>query len=196
MIRNCEVYGSITDNNYVGGVAAVNLGLIQNCRNYAEVDSLETGETWEYEDWMSGYGAGGIAGLCATSRDVEGILPVCAVIDCYNYADVTAMSYAGGIVAYLDDRTNGQAPASSVQELVQSSDFVMPSEQAQDSELSEMTAEEGGALFLSALPQLWDRYGKKHERPQNVVEYTGSGNLRGSELGRYFRVRKSGGSPV
>lgn len=143
MIRNCEVYGSITDNNYVGGVAAVNLGLIQNCRNYAEVDSLETGETWEYEDWMSGYGAGGIAGLCATSRDVEGILPVCAVIDCYNYADVTAMSYAGGIVAYLDDRTNGQAPASSVQELVQSSDFVMPSEQAQDSELSEMTAEEG-----------------------------------------------------
>lgn len=132
-IRNCEVYGAVTGYHYVGGIAAINLGLIQNCKNYASVTSLEDGQTMEYNHWTDGYGAGGIAGLCATARSETEIPEICAIIDCENYGDVTGKSYAGGITAYLDDRTDELAPASSVQELVQNKDFTTPFEQMQES---------------------------------------------------------------
>ncbi len=135
-IRNCEVYGTVTGYHYVGGIAAINLGLIQNCKNYASVTSLEDGQTIEYSHWTDGYGAGGIAGLCATTRNETEIPEICAIIDCENYGSVTGKSYAGGIVAYLDDRTDELAPASSVQELIQNKDFTTPSDQFQESDAS------------------------------------------------------------
>lgn len=152
-IKDCEVYGTITAYNYAGGITAFNCGVIQNCRNYAAVTSLETGETWKYKDWTSGYGAGGIAGFCATNEE-ESHPDVCAVIHCDNYGEVTAMSYAGGIVAYLKDKTSGNAPASSVQEMIQNDSFVTPSEQWEEdgeTETEELTEtyirEEGGKLY-------------------------------------------------
>ncbi len=132
-IRGCEVYGTVTGYNYVGGIAGISVGLIEDCRNYASVTSLEDGLTMEYSHWTDGYGAGGIAGLCATTRSEtqkeERLPEICAIINCENYGDVTGKSYAGGIVAYLDDRTQALAPASSVQELVQNEDFITPLEQ-------------------------------------------------------------------
>lgn len=128
-VRGCEVYGTVVGYNYVGGIAAISVGLIENCRNYASVTSLEDGRTMEYNHWTDGYGAGGIAGLCATTENEEKIPETCAIIDCENYGNVTGKSYAGGIVAYLDDRTEEMAPASSVEELVQNEDFITPLEQ-------------------------------------------------------------------
>lgn len=139
-MKNCEVYGNVTAYNYVGGITAFNFGVIKECKNFAAVTSLEDGETWKYKDWTSGYGAGGIVGFCATSEeDNPGI---CAVINCDNYGEVTAMSYAGGIVAYLKDKTSGNAPASSVQEMVQSYGFATPSEQWE--EAGEAETDEAG----------------------------------------------------
>ncbi len=139
-VRNCEVHGQVTGCNYVGGIAAISVGLIQDCRNYAFVTSLEDGQTMEYTHWTDGYGAGGIAGLCATSRSERKIPDICAITDCHNYGDITGQSYAGGIVARLDDRTEDQAPASSVQELVENFDFVTPSEQTSPSNTDRHTA--------------------------------------------------------
>ena len=149
-IKNCEVYGTVTDCNYVGGVTAFNLGEIYNCRNFASVTSLETGETWAYKDWMSGYGAGGIAGFCASSED-EDNSGICAILNCDNYGEVTAMSYAGGIVAYLRDKTSGQAPASSVQEMVQNYGFATPSEQWEEESEAEDFAEPDDAVVSTGI---------------------------------------------
>ncbi len=145
-IRDCEVYGSITAYNYVGGITAFNFGVIQHCRNYAAVTSLETGETWKDKNWMSGYGAGGIAGLCATDQEVT-YPDICFIIKCDNYGEVTAMSYAGGIVACLEDKTSGNAPANSVQELVQIDSFTTPSEQWEEAEDSASIGEDDGKHY-------------------------------------------------
>lgn len=148
-IKDCEVYGTITAYNYAGGITAFNFGLIQCCKNYAAVTSLETGETWEYKNWTSGYGAGGIAGSCATDQEEE-YPDVCVIIYCDNYGEVTAMSYAGGIVAHLEDKTSGNAPASSVQELVQNDSFKTPSElweETEDSESSKSVREDDGKHY-------------------------------------------------
>lgn len=148
-IEDCEVYGTVTAYNYVGGITAFNFGVIQHCRNYAAVTSLETGETWEYKNWKSGYGAGGIAGLCATDQGVTHP-DICFITKCDNYGEVTAMSYAGGIVACLEDKTGGDAPANSVQELVQIDSFATPSEQweeTEDTEPSESIREDDGKHY-------------------------------------------------
>ena len=130
-IRNCNVYGTVVSYDYVGGIAEANLGLIENCSNHADVTSLETGETWKDEDYLiCGYGAGGIAGLSASSVREDDVPENCAIVNCSNYGDVTAEVYAGGITARVEDRTNGGAPVSSVQELVQYEDFITPSEAA------------------------------------------------------------------
>lgn len=132
-IRDCDVYGKVTGYDYTGGIVENNLGLIENCTNYAEIVSLETGETWEYDGWeygsaTDGYGAGGIAGFCGTAERGEDTPENCAVINCRNYGNVTGEVYAGGIVAYLRDKTEGNAPASSVQEMVQNDNFAVPSD--------------------------------------------------------------------
>lgn len=148
-IKNCDVYGTVTAYNYVGGITAFNFGVIQSCRNYAAITSLETGETWNYKNWKSGYGAGGIAGSCATNEE-EAYPDICAIINCDNYGDVTAMSYAGGIVAYMKDKTSGNAPASSVQEMIQNDSFTTPSEQweeTEDSESFESVREDDGKHY-------------------------------------------------
>jgi len=131
-IRDCRVYGTVTGYDYAGGIAAVNFAVIEDCDNYAAVTSLEDGENFETENRMDGYGAGGIAGFCTTSRSKEDSPADCKIADCDNYGDVTAMSYAGGIVACLDDETGGLTPAGSVEELVQYEDFTTPSEQQEE----------------------------------------------------------------
>lgn len=129
-IRDCNVYGSVEGNDgYVGGIAEANLGQIENCCNYAAVTSWETGETWQDNGHLvCGYGAGGIAGLSAGSVREENVPENCAIVNCSNYGDVTALAYAGGIAARVEDRTSGEAAVSSVQELVQYEDFTTPSE--------------------------------------------------------------------
>ncbi len=103
-IHNCHVEGSVSGYRYTGGIAAVNLGTIVHCTNRATVTSLEDGSAYDEDGWMGGYGAGGIAGLCATNRG-DSPAAECAIVDCDNYGAVTAKTYAGGIVAYLDDQT-------------------------------------------------------------------------------------------
>lgn len=149
-IRDCEVYGTVTGYDYAGGIVENNLGLIEDCTNYAEVISLETGETWEYEGWeygssTNGYGAGGIAGFSGTAERRENMPETCAIINCRNYGDVTGEVYAGGIVAWLRDKTDGDAPASSVQELVQNNDFAVPSEDSSDISPERTSSGEDGA---------------------------------------------------
>ncbi len=131
-------------------MTAFNFGEIYSCRNFASVTSLETGETWAYKDWMSGYGAGGIAGFCGSSED-EDNFGICAILNCDNYGEVTAMSYAGGIVAYLRDKTSGQAPASSVQEMVQNYGFAIASEQWEEESEAEEFAEPDDAVVSSSV---------------------------------------------
>lgn len=145
-IRDCEVYGSVTGYGYTGGIAAVNLSVIQNCDNYAAVTSLEDGETFAPENRMDGYGAGGITGLFTTSLSEENLPAECEIIDCDNYGDVTAMSYAGGIVACLDDDTDGQAPAGSVEELIQYEDFTTPAERQEETGEKAPDSEEQAAF--------------------------------------------------
>lgn len=161
-IRNCEVHGTVAGYNYAGGIAAISVGLIQNCRNYASVTSLEDGQTMEYSHWTDGYGAGGIAGLCATTQSetqIEERIPeTCAIIDCDNYGDVTGKSYAGGIVAYLDDRTEDLAPASSVQELVQNEDFTTPSDQMSEKKESGQPSAQNADAESPAPPDDQEHY--------------------------------------
>ena len=129
-IRDCNVYGSIKGHDgYAGGIAEANLGQIENCCNYAAVTSFEGGETWQDNGHLvCSYGAGGIAGLSAGSVREENVPENCAIVNCSNYGDVTALAYAGGIAARVEDRTSGEAAVSSVQELVQYEDFTAPSE--------------------------------------------------------------------
>ena len=129
-IRDCNVYGSVEGyDGYVGGIAEANLGQIENCCNYAAVTSWERGETRKDNGYLvCGYGAGGIAGLSASSVREENVPENCAIVNCSNYGDVTAQAYAGGIAARIEDRTSGEAAVSSMQELVQYEDFTTPSE--------------------------------------------------------------------
>lgn len=69
--------------HYAGGIAAVVLGKIENCKNYASVSTL------------SDY-AGGIAGMCKESGWIT---------QCYNAGKIsTGDSYAAGIAGYLSGK--------------------------------------------------------------------------------------------
>ena len=66
----------ITGYNYVGSVVSLNMGIIENCTNYADITA-------------TGFAAGGICGFMVNG---------CGTIkDCENYGDVKAMTYASGI---------------------------------------------------------------------------------------------------
>lgn len=66
----------ITSYNYVGTVASLNMGLIQNCTNYADVTATN-------------FSAGGICGLMVNGTGT--------VKNCKNTGNVKAMTYASGI---------------------------------------------------------------------------------------------------
>lgn len=66
----------ITSYNYVGTVASLNMGLIQNCTNYADVTA-------------TGFAAAGICGFMVNGKGI--------VKDCKNTGNVKAMTYASGI---------------------------------------------------------------------------------------------------
>lgn len=66
----------ITGYNYVGTVASLNMGLIQNCTNYADVTATN-------------FSAGGICGLLVNGTGT--------VKSCKNTGNVKAMTYASGI---------------------------------------------------------------------------------------------------
>lgn len=66
----------ITSYNYVGAVASLNMGLIQNCTNYADVTATN-------------FSAGGICGLMVNGTGT--------VKNCKNTGNVKAMTYASGI---------------------------------------------------------------------------------------------------
>lgn len=124
-IRNCQVSGRIEGLNYAGGIVSGNFGLITDCINYADIISTETGETYEQKYHYDGYGAGGIAGVSGTSRSENKKYQAkkSAILNCENYGSVTAFTLAGGICAYVEDRTNESAANLSVQELVETTDF-------------------------------------------------------------------------
>lgn len=66
----------ITGYNYVGSIVSLNMGIIENCTNYADITA-------------TGFAAGGICGFMVNG---------CGTIkDCENYGDVKAMTYASGI---------------------------------------------------------------------------------------------------
>lgn len=95
-IRNCETRGRVEGTDcYVGGMAGMNRGLIENCVNRAEVVVESLGD----------YGAGGIAGL-SKCKVLEGeseedpIVP--EIRNCVNYGRVRGAWEAGGICAYND----------------------------------------------------------------------------------------------
>ena len=96
--------GNITGNGRVGGIAAVNSGLIENCHNNGTTINA------------SGVGAGGIVGRCNgeikyCSNEVDincenasyvagiaGALNYSSIIGCYNTGNIKALYYAGGVV--------------------------------------------------------------------------------------------------
>lgn len=66
----------ITGYNYVGTIASLNMGLIQNCTNYADVTATN-------------FAAGGVCGFLVNGTGT--------VKDCQNFGNVKAMTYASGI---------------------------------------------------------------------------------------------------
>lgn len=66
----------ITSYNYVGSIASLNMGTIENCSNYADITATN-------------FAAGGICGFMVNGNGT--------VKDCHNYGNVTAMTYASGI---------------------------------------------------------------------------------------------------
>lgn len=62
--------------NYVGTIASLNMGLIQNCTNYADVTAAN-------------FAAGGVCGFFVNGTGI--------VKDCQNFGNVKAMTYASGI---------------------------------------------------------------------------------------------------
>ena len=66
----------ITGYNYVGSIASLNMGIIENCSNYADITATN-------------FAAGGICGFMVNGNGT--------VKDCHNYGNVTAMTYAAGI---------------------------------------------------------------------------------------------------
>lgn len=66
----------ITSYNYVGSIASLNMGTIENCSNYADITA-------------TGFAAGGICGFMVNGNGT--------VRDCHNHGNVTAMTYASGI---------------------------------------------------------------------------------------------------
>lgn len=123
-IVNCEVSGYIEGVGYTGGIAAVNYGLIENCVNRANVVSTGDSKSYDYGEQENGCGAGGIAGLSATCK-WEDCQTEVKITGCSNYGNVTAKELAGGICAWLEDRTNEAAPNNSVQEMVQVDGFML-----------------------------------------------------------------------
>lgn len=66
----------ITGYNYVGSIASLNMGIIENCTNYADITATN-------------FAAGGICGFMVNGNGT--------VRDCHNHGNVTAMTYASGI---------------------------------------------------------------------------------------------------
>lgn len=70
-ITGCQVSGHVEGMGYVGGIASINCGLIEVCRNQAEVLSTASGANQKYNSsqMYEGYGAGDNAGYCGTARE-------------------------------------------------------------------------------------------------------------------------------
>ena len=66
----------ITGYNYVGSIASLNMGTIENCSNYADITATN-------------FAAGGICGFMVNGNGT--------VKDCHNYGNIKAMTYASGI---------------------------------------------------------------------------------------------------
>lgn len=120
-IKNCQVSGRIEGVYYVGGIVSENFGIIDSCTNYADIISTEL---YQQEYLFDSCGAGGIAGLSGSSPYL--VQPEQnAIVSCDNYGSVTARTLAGGICAYLDNRSNSEAANLSVQELVKTTNFAV-----------------------------------------------------------------------
>lgn len=95
-IENCRTEGSIEGTEcYVGGVAGINRGVIEDCVNRADVTVTGVGE----------YGAGGIAGLskCEVLDGESEENPIVPRISrCVNYGSILGPWEAGGICARND----------------------------------------------------------------------------------------------
>lgn len=66
----------ITGYNYVGSIASLNMGIIENCSNYADITATN-------------FAAGGICGFMVNGNGT--------VRDCHNHGNIKAMTYASGI---------------------------------------------------------------------------------------------------
>lgn len=66
----------ITGYNYVGSIASLNMGTIQDCTNYADITATN-------------FAAGGICGFMVNGYGT--------IKDCHNHGNVKAMTYASGI---------------------------------------------------------------------------------------------------
>ena len=73
-VKDLGVSGSVSGNNYVGGVVGYNSGHVKNCYNTGSV---------------SGNSVGGVVGYNSGS-----------VTNCYNIGDVSGSKYVGGVVGY------------------------------------------------------------------------------------------------
>ena len=95
-LENCETRGRVEGTAcYVGGLAGINRGVIEDCVNRAEVVVESLGD----------YGAGGIAGLskCEVLEGESEEDPIVPEIrNCVNYGTVCGAWEAGGICAYND----------------------------------------------------------------------------------------------
>ena len=118
IVRNLTVAGSVTADDYVGGVAGVLYGTVENCVNNASVTGDQhiggiVGHTMPgsvirrstNNGALTGFGfLGGIAGYAEGYYDNETKLSIPGlVVNCVNKGTVngTSHNYIGGIVGYL-----------------------------------------------------------------------------------------------
>ena len=112
VIKNLNVYGTVTGTNYVGGIVAYNQGTIEDCTNYTTVsaNSYFVGGVLGYNEKDSGKIFDSVNyGTVNGNSDGTGGIVGCNKFNlsgCVNYGTVTGSTKTGGIVG-ADQETTG-----------------------------------------------------------------------------------------
>ena len=103
IVKNLAVSGSVTGNNYVGGIAGYSVGIIENCHNDASItgNSIVGGIAGDvYAGTIQKcYNRGTISG----SANVGGIAGSLngSIQNCYNLGEINSSETAGGIAGFI-----------------------------------------------------------------------------------------------
>ncbi len=106
-VQNLSVSGSVSGNNYVGGVVGDNRGSVENCYNTGTVSGPDSG-TSNYVGGVVGYNSGSVENCYNTGSVTSSGSPVGGVVgfnisignvkNCHNIGEVSGNRYVGGVV--------------------------------------------------------------------------------------------------